>query len=119
MDYISDKNVKNLAQHLIDINRNIILIFAFNGTGKTRLSVEYKNVTKEENDGNHSGVYYNAYSEDLFVWNNDTENMGESIKLNIIYSNLNQYHSSINEKRKYFYFELITAVFFSVNTVVE
>ena len=76
MDYISDENVKSLAQHLIDINRNIILIFAFNGTGKTRLSVEYKNVTKEENDGSHSGVYYNAYSEDLFVWNNDAENMG-------------------------------------------
>ena len=47
MDYISDENVKKLAQHLIGINRNIILIFAFNGTGKTRLSVEYKNVTKE------------------------------------------------------------------------
>ena len=93
MNYIADENVKNLAQHLININRNIILIFAFNGTGKTRLSVEYKNVTKEENNGSHSGVYYNAYSEDLFVWNNDAENMGESIKLNIIYSNLNQYHS--------------------------
>ena len=99
MDYISDENVKSLAQHLIDINRNIILIFAFNGTGKTRLSVEYKNITKEENDGSHSGVYYNAYSEDLFVWNNDAENMGEPIKLNIIYSNLNQYHSSIDEEK--------------------
>lgn len=99
MGYISDENVKNLAQHLIDINRNVILIFAFNGTGKTRLSVEYKNVTKEENDGNHSGVYYNAYSEDLFVWNNDVENTGEPIKLNIIYSSLNQYHSSIDEEK--------------------
>lgn len=99
MDYILDENVKNLAQYLIDIDRNIILIFAFNGTGKTRLSVEYKNVTKEENDGSHSGVYYNAYSEDLFVWNNDAKNMGESIKLNIIYSNLNKYHSSIDEEK--------------------
>ena len=26
---------------------NIVLIYAFNGTGKTRLSVEYKNMTKE------------------------------------------------------------------------
>lgn len=99
MDYISDENVKDLAQHLIGIDKNIILIFAFNGTGKTRLSVEYKNVTKEENDGSHSGVYYNAYSEDLFVWNNDAENIGEPIKLNIIYSNLNQYHSSIDEEK--------------------
>lgn len=99
MDYISDENVKNLAQRLIEINKNIILIFAFNGTGKTRLSVEYKNVTKEENNGYHSGVYYNAYSEDLFVWNNDVENTGEPIKLNIIYSSLNQYHSSIDEEK--------------------
>ena len=98
MDYISDKDVKNLAQKLINYNKNIILIFAFNGTGKTRLSIEYKNVTKEKNDGSHSGVYYNAYSEDLFVWNNDAENIGESIKLKVMKSNLNQYHSSIDEK---------------------
>lgn len=99
MSYISDENVKNLAQNLIDINNNIILIFAFNGTGKTRLSVEYKNMTKEKNDGSHSGVYYNAYSEDLFVWDNDAENEGKPIKLNILPSSLNQYHSSIDEKK--------------------
>ena len=99
MNYVSDANVKKLAQKLIKIDKNIILIFAFNGTGKTRLSIEYKNVTKEKNDGEHSGVYYNAYSEDLFVWNNDVENIGKPIKLNIIHSSLNQYHSSIDEEK--------------------
>ncbi len=99
MSIISDEKVKELARHLTKIDRNIILIFAFNGTGKTRLSVEYKNITKEDNGGDHSGVYYNAYSEDLFVWNNDPENAGNPIELNIIHSSLNQYHSLIDEKK--------------------
>ncbi|TDQ34106.1 AAA family ATPase [Aureibacillus halotolerans] len=93
MSAISDENVQALARRLVELKKNIILVFAFNGTGKTRLSVEYKNITKEMNDGNHSGVYYNAYSEDLFVWNNDT------IKLNLVKSSLNQYHSSIDEEK--------------------
>ena len=38
--------VKEIAQQLKDIEENIILIYAFNSTGKTRLSVEYKNITK-------------------------------------------------------------------------
>jgi hypothetical protein len=40
-------------------------------TGKTRISVEFKNQTKNLN---HTGVYYNAFSEDLFVWDNDIPN---------------------------------------------
>lgn len=66
MSTILDENVKALASQLFESRKNIVLVFAFNGTGKTRLSVEYKNITKELNGGNHSGVYYNAYSEDLF-----------------------------------------------------
>ncbi len=93
MSSISDENVKALARQLVESRKNIILVFAFNGTGKTRLSVEYKNITKESNGGNHSGVYYNAYSADLFVWDNDTEHAGSPIKLNIVHSSLNQYHS--------------------------
>ena len=37
------------------------------------------------------GVYYNAYSEDLFVWDND------KICINIIKSSLNKYHANLNE----------------------
>lgn len=99
MSAITDENVKDLARQLIESRKNIILVFAFNGTGKTRFSVEYKNITKELNDGNHSGVYYNAYSEDLFVWDNDTENTGSPIKLNVMRSTLNQYHSSLDEDK--------------------
>ena len=94
-----DENLGSLANKLEKSDKNIILIFGFNGTGKTRLSVEYKNITKQKKDGNHAGVYYNAYSEDLFIWENDPENEGLPIKLNVIQSSLNQYHSSLDEDK--------------------
>ena len=86
-----DENITTLANQLNKYKENIILLFAFNGTGKTRLSVEYKNITKSSNDDQHAGVYYNAYSEDLFYWDN------EKIILNVISSSLNEYHSLLDE----------------------
>ena len=91
-------NELDIAKQLFENPENIILIYAFNATGKTRLSVAYKNFTKNENDGNHIGVYYNAFSEDLFVWENDEENNNENIRLSIIYSSLSQFHSFIDDK---------------------
>lgn len=104
-----------IAKKLKDIKENIILIYAFNATGKTRLSVEYKNITKNPENGNHAGVYYNAFSEDLFVWDNDNDNGEQNIKLDIKPSSLNGLHTLMTEedvekklkpyKRKYnFYF---------------
>ncbi|MBK9247181.1 MAG: AAA family ATPase [Ignavibacteria bacterium] len=91
-------NELDLAKQLFENQENIILIYAFNATGKTRLSVAYKNFTKEENDGNHTGLYYNAFSEDLFVWENDEENSNTDIRLNILNSSLSQFHTFINEQ---------------------
>jgi len=91
-------NELDIAKQLFENQENIILIYAFNATGKTRLSVAYKNFTKSENEGNHIGVYYNAFSEDLFVWENDEENSNENIRLNILYSSLSLFHSFIDEK---------------------
>jgi hypothetical protein len=90
-------NLEEAAQQLHDAGENLILLYAFNSTGKTRLSVEYKNYTKARNEGNHTGVYFNAFSEDLFVWDNDEANENIGIKLDIIFSTLNQFHSLINE----------------------
>lgn len=90
-------DLKRIANDIFESDKKIILVFAFNGTGKTRLSVEYKDLTKNNNSGKHSGVYYNAYSEDLFYWKNDVENTGEEIKLMVFPSVLNQYHSSLDE----------------------
>lgn len=91
-------NELEVAKQLFENEENIILIYAFNATGKTRLSVAYKDFTKAENGGNHAGIYYNAFSEDLFVWENDEENDNTNIRLNILFSSLSQYHSFIDEK---------------------
>ena len=89
-------NLTEIAKQLKDTQENIILVYAFNATGKTRLSVGYKDYTKAENEGNHSGVYYNAFSEDLFIWENDPENTNKEISLKIVYSSLNQFHSFLD-----------------------
>ena len=52
---------------------NCALIFAYNGTGKTRLSYDFAHYGREENAPQHT-LYYNAYTEDLFTWDNDLEN---------------------------------------------
>lgn len=89
--------MEKIVQQIYKAEENIILIYAFNATGKTRLSVAYKDLTKKKNDGKHVGVYYNAYSEDLFVWDNDEEHDNKNISLNIIKSSLNKYHANLNE----------------------
>ncbi len=91
-------NIK-LAKQIKELSENVVIIYAFNATGKTRLSVAYKDYTKSENKGKHSGVYYNAYSEDLFVWDNDEPNENANINLSINESSLNKYHNLLNEDR--------------------
>jgi len=85
-----------IAKELAGAKERITLIYAFNATGKTRLSVAYKDATKDEN-GAHAGVYYNAYSEDIFVWDNDSENGETNVRLDIRKSSLNRHHSSLTE----------------------
>lgn len=61
--------------------KNLILLFAHNGTGKTRLSMEFKELGKM-NDSRDT-LYFNAFTEDLFSWNNDLDNdTTRFIKLN-------------------------------------
>ena len=55
---------------------NCALIFAYNGTGKTRLSYDFAHYGRKDNDIQHT-LYYNAYTEDLFTWDNDLENNTE------------------------------------------
>lgn len=88
--------LEEIAQQIEAARENVILMFAFNATGKTRLSVAYKNLTKDD-DGKHAGVYFNAFSEDLFYWENDEENSNASMKLHVRHSSLSQFHSNISE----------------------
>lgn len=92
------ENHLDIAKQLFENPENIILMYAFNSTGKTRLSVAYKDYSKKENAGKHAGVYYNAFSEDLFHWENDEDNNNESIALRVNYSSLSQFHSFIDAK---------------------
>lgn len=74
-----EKSLNEIAQELKNNNRRVQLIYAFNGTGKTRLSREFKKLVEPENDieEEKSGLvsknilYYNAFTEDLFYWEND------------------------------------------------
>ena len=50
---------------------NAALLFAFNGTGKTRLSYEFAHQGRD--NGRHHTLYYNAFTEDLFTWHNDLD----------------------------------------------
>lgn len=72
------QSLTEIAQKLKDADKKVQLIYAFNGTGKTRLSREFrllvapKDVEGEENTG-IKVLYYNAFTEDLFYWDNDLD----------------------------------------------
>ncbi len=89
--------MNDVAQEIKNAKETIVLIYAFNATGKTRLSVAYKDITKKANGNKHAGVYYNAFSEDLFVWDNNEENDNKNVNLTIQKSSLNPYHSLLTE----------------------
>jgi hypothetical protein len=66
-------NHQTLARKLRDdlSGADIILLYAYNRTGKTRLSIEFKDMGKRRNNGTADTLYFNAYTEDLFTWDND------------------------------------------------
>jgi hypothetical protein len=73
------QSLRNLVKRLRDDLNNptkpteLVLIFAYNRTGKTRLSMQFKDAGKRRNNGNADTLYFNAYTEDLFVWENDLD----------------------------------------------
>ncbi len=69
------ETLEEVAQHLRDKGKKHTLIFAHNGIGKTRLSMAFKNIGKAL--GAPDTLYFNAYTEDLFGWDNDLENEKE------------------------------------------
>lgn len=88
--------LRDIAQQLKDANKKVQLIYAFNGVGKTRLSREFKElispktvddaedfdaVESVDDIGNtrNKFLYYNAFTEDLFYWDNDLN--GDSMRV--------------------------------------
>lgn len=68
-----------LATHLRQElqTKKFILLYAYNGTGKTRLSTAFKDLGKNGDD--RDTLYFNAFTEDLFSWDNDLANDRERV----------------------------------------
>lgn len=69
-----------ISDTLRNSDKKAQLIYAFNGSGKTRLSREFKQLiapkeleAEQEEDSGIKILYYNAFTEDLFFWDNDLE----------------------------------------------
>lgn len=88
------KSLTEIAQQLKGTDKKVQLIYAFNAIGKTRLSREFKQLVAPKNDikegdtadepelGRTKILYYNAFTEDLFYWDNDLE-LDAELKLKI------------------------------------
>lgn len=78
------KSLNEIGQQLKENNKKVQLIYGFNGNGKTRLSRELRLLVSQNSNGNieleeleverKEILYYNAFTEDLFYWDNDLEN---------------------------------------------
>jgi hypothetical protein len=87
MPDITLPDLPSVAKHLRDIldaklrrqpgKSPFALIYAFNSTGKTRLSGAYRDLGKTVDENGkvlkRDTLYFNAYTEDLFSWDNDLE----------------------------------------------
>ncbi len=77
------KTLTEIAQQLKGASKKVQLIYAFNGSGKTRLSRAFKQLIAPKSvdaEGEEQGelprtkiLYYNAFTEDLFYWDNDLD----------------------------------------------
>lgn len=79
-------DMRRLVQRLRDDLRDttnggvdFVLLYAYNGTGKTRLSMEFKEAGKRKKGVAKDTLYFNAYTEDLFHWDNDLTNDTERV----------------------------------------
>lgn len=79
MSAIPFADLPALATHLRQEleKKKFAVLYAYNGTGKTRLSTAFKDLGKrgEERDT----LYFNAFTEDLFYWDNDLANDRERV----------------------------------------
>lgn len=77
------QSLKEIAETLRGTDKKVQLIYAFNGVGKTRLSCEFKELISPKSEGDHGDevdekikiLYYNAFTEDLFYWDNSNRKL--------------------------------------------
>ena len=81
---------------------NFVIMFAYNRTGKTRLSMAFKDYAKKK--GAIDTLYFNAFTEDLFLWDNDLETDTNRC---LVINSKSKFFSSFRElalEEKIFYF---------------
>ena len=95
---MSFPGLSELAQQLRTelAQKKFVLLYAYNGTGKTRLSVAFKDLGKKTTyrdrtvddtvddpltitETESDTLYFNAFTEDLFHWDNDLQNDRERV----------------------------------------
>jgi len=80
------KSLDDIAKELHNKENKITLMYAFNATGKTRLSVKFKELINNEGKELQESVeedeqrplkilYFNAFTEDLFTWDNEVRKL--------------------------------------------
>src|SRR4051812_6306131 len=82
-------DLRAVAKHLrveLDTKR-FVLLYGYNGTGKTRLSGAFKDLGRRVDEHGETverdTLYFNAFTEDLFSWDNDLKNArARVLKLN-------------------------------------
>ncbi len=103
------KLVNRLRDDLRDSNNggsDFVLLYAYNGTGKTRLSMEFKEAGKRKKGVDRDTLYFNAYTEDLFYWDNDlSHNTERVLKINSDSNFFNGFKELALEERIFFYLE--------------
>jgi wobble nucleotide-excising tRNase len=78
-----------VASHLREEleTKRFIVLYGFNGIGKTRLSSAFKDIGRKVDENGETierdTLYFNAFTEDLFSWDNDLKNDRQRVlKLN-------------------------------------
>ena len=87
---VTDDNLEGIVEKLKQSDKKVQLIYALNGSGKTQLSRRFKEAVQPEpycnSEEDPKILYYNAYTENLFNWENYLDNGSDKSNL-VITSN--------------------------------
>lgn len=111
------KDIQKLVQYIrndLDSGKqDFVLLFAYNGTGKTRVSMAFKESGKKSRKGEVANaeekrdtLYFNAFTEDLFIWDNDLEGDSDRVlKINSSSQFFNGFKELALEEKIFLYLE--------------
>lgn len=110
------KTLSRLVTRLRDDlnNSDFVLLYAYNGTGKTRISMAFKDKGKQL--ANSDTLYFNAFTEDLFYWDNDLDNdRDRTLKINSKSNFFNGFRELALEEKIFAYLERYAEFDFKIN----